>query len=112
MQKNQPRRTSPVKILVLVTVCSIIAGVILYRYSDQIRSLAQDARDSSLILQTPHDDAHGTGKKAEAALAKMKRTQLEREVIRLRQELAARERENAEMRIQMKLLKEGSRTQE
>lgn len=111
MPHNQPRRNSPVKILVLVAVCSIVAGVILYKYSDTIRDLAQNARQSSLVLQGPRGENLGTGKKAEAALAKMKRPQLEREVLRLREEVADRDREIADMKIQLKLFKEGSRAE-
>jgi hypothetical protein len=42
--------------------------------------------------------------------AKMSRPQLEREVERLREVLAARDRENSEMKIQLKLLRDGSRS--
>jgi hypothetical protein len=46
----------------------------------------------------------------EGAVAGMTRSQLEREIARLRAKLAESERENADLIVQMKLLDEGSRT--
>ena len=45
-------------------------------------------------------------------LETMSRTQLEKEIVRLRTRLAESERENADLIVQMKLLDEGSRTSE
>src|SRR5690242_136843 len=113
MARSKPlQRRSPVAIVILVLVCSLIGGAILYRYGDRLRGLADGARSGSLMrLGKAGGKAKGAAEAEADELARMKRTQLEREVRRLREELAAKESENAEMKIQLKLLQEGSRTQ-
>ena len=131
MAKHIPRRHPVLKVVIMVIICSAVAGAILYKFNDNIRGLTRGARSGSLIPRGLPASAMDTekppaavaekpatgGKKAavktpEKAQAKPKRTPSDSEVRRLREELAVRQRENDELKIQLKLLREGSRTKD
>lgn len=138
MPKLVPSSSSPLKAIVMILICAAIGAGVVYKFSDRIRDLTRGAR-SGEFLRLPGRDAGRSGVRAgkaetpdvadvlkrdsdrsadkdsaadgqAAAAERKKRQALEREMKRMRERLDAMERENAEMKIQLKLLNEGSRS--
>lgn len=118
-----PRRKSKPsiwpKILVLLIVCLIVgAGTAFVTGTERGRELTSDVRIGGVKL---HNEGAGVGKSAaETGMREARQTreevdglsrdQLERQVIELRETVANKDREIADLTIQLKLLEEGSRT--
>lgn len=105
---RKPSRIKPFKIIFLVVFCSLLGGVIVYYFSDKIHNLAHNARERGLLGVSERSTSDASDTEGE----RMKPAQMEREIKRLRKELDAKDRENADLKIQLKLFKEGSRTKE
>lgn len=128
-----PAGPSLSRFVFLVLLCAAVGGAIVYWGSPKIRELLLGANARSLFQSPLHPAAAKPGKPATKDLSKApalpplpapegaatetgpdpaKTTKLERENKRLREELAGKERENADLKIQLKLLQDGSRAQD